>query len=208
MDNVSVLVIVLLDELSSSYGPVTTICTIDGDRVQWGRGTFDLMQNYVQPAGEQAAARNVGLHLLAHTIHGAKVRAAATTGQHSRIKVELAVTRHALPQCFSPGVYLENPVLDYAVFSGQGEIVEEIILDLRVVTFQKPGFSGALRGAPLNDARTETVSVLLQSQSGPVIQVLGTDAVHSDLGGNPSKLNGQARIVHKPSSRAAATILK
>ena len=94
------------------------------------------------------------------------------------------------------------------MFSGLKEIVEEIILDLRVVTFQKPGFSGALRGAPLNDARTETVSVLLQSQSGPLIQVLGTDAVHSDLGGNPSKLNGQARIVHKPGSRAAATILK
>ena len=96
VDNVRVLVVVLLEELSSSYGPVTTLCTIDGDRVQWGRGVFYLMQNYFQPAGEQAAARNVGLHFLAHTIHGAKVRTAATTGQDPRIKIELAVTRCAL----------------------------------------------------------------------------------------------------------------
>ena len=61
-----------------------------------GGGLFYLMQNYFQPAGEQAAARNVGLHFLAHNIHGAKVRTAATTAQDPRIKIELAVTRCAL----------------------------------------------------------------------------------------------------------------
>ena len=94
------------------------------------------------------------------------------------------------------------------MFSGLKEIVEEIILDLRVVTFQKPGLSGALRSAPVNEARTETVSVVFQLQPGPVIQVLGTDTVHSDLGGSSFKLNGQARIVYKAMSRAAATVLK
>ena len=94
------------------------------------------------------------------------------------------------------------------MFSGLKEIVKEIILDLRVVTFQKPGLSGALRSAPFNEARTETVSVVFQLQSGPIIQVLGTDTVHNDLGGNSSKLNGQAGIVHKASSRAPAAVVK